>query len=66
MVQFVDLEVSVKETSVCVVDAAGKLILEQKVPIERADIIAPLTSLGLTYGRIVTEAVPRRIGWSMR
>ena len=29
---FVGLDVSVKETSVCVVDDAGKVILEQKVP----------------------------------
>jgi len=31
MVHFVGLDVSVKETSVCVVDDAGKVILEQKV-----------------------------------
>jgi predicted NBD/HSP70 family sugar kinase len=29
MVHFVGLDVSVKETSVCVVDDAGKVILEQ-------------------------------------
>jgi len=29
MAHFVDLDVSVKETSVCVVDDAGKVILEQ-------------------------------------
>ena len=32
VVHFVGLDVSVKETSVCVVDDAGKVILEQKVP----------------------------------
>ena len=31
MVHFVGLDVSVKETSVCVVDDAGKVIFEQKV-----------------------------------
>ena len=31
MAYFVGLDVSVKETSVCVVDDAGKVILEQKV-----------------------------------
>jgi hypothetical protein len=31
MAHFVGLDVSVKETSVCVVDDAGKVILEQKV-----------------------------------
>ena len=38
---FVGLDVSVKTTSVCVVDDAGKVILEQKIPTEPADIIAP-------------------------
>ena len=58
MVHFVGLDVSVKETSVCVVDDAGKVILEQKVSTEPADIIALLTSLGVTYGRIGIEAGP--------
>jgi transposase len=40
MVHFVGLDVSVKTTSVCVVDDAGKVILEQKVPTDPADIIA--------------------------
>ncbi len=53
MVHFVGLDVSVKATSVCVVDDAGKVILEQKVPTEPADIIALLhaplpTSSGAT------------------
>ena len=47
MVHFVGLDVSVKETSVCVVDDAGKVIFEQKVLTEPADIIALLTSLGV-------------------
>ena len=58
MVHFVGLDVSVKATSVCVVDDAGKVILEQKVPTETADIIALLTSLGVTFGRIGIEAGP--------
>ena len=58
MTHFVGLDVSVKETSVCVVDDAGKVILEQKVPTEPSDIIALLTSLGATYGRIGIEAGP--------
>src|SRR6202795_1030192 len=58
MAHFVGLDVSVKETSVCVVDDAGKVILEQKVPTEPANIIALLTSLGATYGRIGIEAGP--------
>jgi transposase len=39
----------VKATSVCVVDDAGSVILEQKVPTEPADIIALLTSLGVSF-----------------
>jgi hypothetical protein len=35
MGHFVGLDVSVKETSVCVVDAAGRVILEQKVPTDQ-------------------------------
>jgi transposase len=58
MAHFVGLDVSVKETSVCVVDDAGKVVLEQKVPTEPADIIALLSSLGVTYGRIGIEAGP--------
>jgi transposase len=58
MAHFVGLDVSVKETSVCVVDDAGKVILEQKVPTEPDDIIALLTSLGVPYGRIGIEAGP--------
>src|ERR1700681_2301838 len=58
MAHFVGLDVSVKETSVCVVDEAGTVIMEQKVPTEPTDIIALLTSLGVTYGRIGIEAGP--------
>src|SRR5260370_9463048 len=58
MAHFVGLDVSVKETSVCVVDDAGKVIWEQKVPTEPADIIALLNSLGASYGRIGIEAGP--------
>src|SRR6516225_9792311 len=58
MAYFVGLDVSVKETSVCVVDEAGKVILEQKVLTEPDTIIALLTSLGVSFGRIGIEAGP--------
>jgi hypothetical protein len=58
MMHFVGLDVSVKATAVCVVDEAGKVILEQKVPTEPADIIAVLTSLGVNLGGIGIEAGP--------
>ena len=65
MAHFVGLDVSVKETSACVVDDAGKVILEQKVPTEPADIIALLTSVRPTAG---SGSRPGRCrsGWSMR
>jgi hypothetical protein len=62
MAHFVGLDVSVKETSVCVVDDVGKVILEQKVLTEPDAIIALLTSLGVTYGRIGIEAGPLSAG----
>ena len=58
MVYFVGLDVSVKATSVCVVDDVGKVVLEQRSPTEPADIIAVLTSLGVSFGRIRIEAGP--------
>ena len=39
MVHFAGLDVSVKATSVCVIDDAGKVVLEQRVPTEPADIM---------------------------
>ena len=58
MMHFVGLDVLVKETSVCVVNDTGKVILEQKVPTEPAAIIALLSSLGATFGRIGIKAGP--------
>jgi transposase len=58
MVYFGGLDVSVKATSVCVVDGAGKVVLEQKAPTEPADIIAVLTLLSVPFGRIGIEAGP--------
>src|ERR1051326_5918022 len=58
MAHFVGLDVSVKETSVCVVDEAGQVISQRQGPTERADIIALLTSLGVPFGRIGIEAGP--------
>src|ERR1700686_4939435 len=58
MAHFVGLDVSVKETSVCVVDDAGQAMFERKVPTEPAYIVTLLSSLGATYGRIGIEAGP--------
>ena len=43
MALFVGLDVSVRETSVCVVDDAGKVLSERKVATEPADIIELLS-----------------------
>ena len=58
MVHFAGMDVSVKVTSVCVVDDAGKVVLEQKALTEPAEIIAVKTSLGVPFGRIGIEAGP--------
>ena len=58
MAYFVGLDVSVKETSVCVVDDSSKVISEQKVLTEPDNIITLLTSIGETYARIGIEAGP--------
>jgi transposase len=58
MAHFVGLDVSVKETAVCVVDEAGKVVCEQKVPSEPDDIVTLLTSVGVDYGRVGIEAGP--------
>src|ERR1700732_4046822 len=58
MTHFVGLDVSVKETSVCVVDGAGKVLCERKVPTEPDDIAVLLTSIGGEYVRVGIEAGP--------
>lgn len=58
MAHFVGLDVSLKETSVCVVDDAGKVVCERKVPTEPDDIIVLLTSIGGEYIRVGIEAGP--------
>src|SRR5271166_3767604 len=58
MTLFVGLDVSVKETAVCVVDDTGKIVCERKVPTEPDDIVALLTSIGGDYGRVGIEAGP--------
>jgi predicted NBD/HSP70 family sugar kinase len=58
MTHFVGLDVSVKETAACVVDEAGKVVCEQKVPSEPDDIVTLLMSVGVDYGRVGIEAGP--------
>jgi hypothetical protein len=58
MTHFVGLDVSVKETSVCVVDGAGEVLCERKVLTEPDDIAVLLTSIGGDYVRVGIEAGP--------
>ncbi len=58
MTYFVGLDVSVKETAVCIVDDAGKVVCERKVPTEPDDIVRLLASIGEDYGRVGIEAGP--------
>jgi transposase len=58
MTHYVGLDVSVQETSVCVVDEFGKVALERKVPTEPEDIILLLRAFGTDYARIGVEAGP--------
>ena len=54
----VGLDVSVKETSVCIVDKAGKVMREVKVATKPVAILAVLTEEGLAIERIGLEAGP--------
>jgi transposase len=58
MTSFAGLDVSVRETAVCVVDETGKVLAARKVATEPDEIIALLCSMGCDYGRIGLEAGP--------
>src|SRR5213083_3726050 len=58
MQHYVGLDVSVKETSVCIVDKAGKVIREVKVATKPVAILAVLTEEALAIERIGLEAGP--------
>lgn len=58
MEHYAGLDVSLGSSSVCVVDAGGKIVREDKVASEPAALIAWFLSLGLELGRIGLEAGP--------
>ena len=55
---FAGLDVSVKDTSVCIVDGTGKIAREVKVASEPAALLAVLTSSSYRFKRIGLEAGP--------
>src|SRR3979411_2509951 len=58
MDQFAGLDVSVKETSVCVVDDMGKILREVKVVSEPEALLQVLANPGYHFKRIGLEAGP--------
>ena len=55
---FVGLDVSVKETAICVVDPQGRVVHRAAVESHPAVISQHLLGLGLTLGRVGLEAGP--------
>ena len=58
MEHFAGLDVSIKETSVCIVDDAGRIIREVKVASEPDALLAVLTDPAYLFKRIGLEAGP--------
>ena len=58
MRHFAGLDISVKQTSICIVDETGKIVREAKVVSEPEAIIAVLTEPGIACCRIGLEAGP--------
>ncbi|MBX5087327.1 IS110 family transposase [Rhizobium lentis] len=58
MQYFAGLDISVKETSVCIVDAEGRIVRETKVPSHPEDLLRVLSESGHQYRRIGLEAGP--------
>src|SRR6266404_4561620 len=56
MDHFAGLDVSVKETSICIVDDAGKIVREVKVASEPEALLAVLKNLAYHFKRIGLEA----------
>lgn len=58
MKHYVGLDVSLEETSVCIVDEQGEFVLERKVASDPAAICTALRQTGLSFERIGLEAGP--------
>src|SRR5215469_12023258 len=55
---FAGLDVSVKETSVCIVDDAGKIVREARVASEPEALLQVLTKTIYRFKRVALEAGP--------
>lgn len=58
MLHFVGLDISVKETTICVIDAAGDTVHRTAVESHPREVVACLRGLGCSFGRIGLEAGP--------
>jgi transposase len=58
MDHYAGIDVSLKQSSVCVVDAGGKIVREDKVATEPEALIGSIRSLGFGLARIGLEAGP--------
>ena len=58
MDHFAGLDVSVKETSVCIVDETGKIVREMKLASEPDALVAVLKNPSYHFKRIGLEAGP--------
>lgn len=58
MKHYVGLDVSVKETSVCIVDESGNLCKERKVASHPEDLVAILSDPAFSLERVGIEAGP--------
>ena len=58
MDHFARLDVSVKDTSVCIVDGTGKIIREAKVASEPGALLGVLRNAAYRFKRIGLEAGP--------
>ena len=58
MEYYAGIDVSLEQSSVCVVDGAGRVVREAKVASEPAALVRFFGQLGLVFARIGLEAGP--------